>query len=72
MVAVVEVETVDRNPHIEIAPVDRGVRDGWCRDRCDVHDCFLGADRARATMLSASTAMVMISAPVQASVCQSL
>ena len=32
---------------------------------------FLDAERARATMLSASTATVMISAPVQASFCQS-
>ena len=50
---------------------DRAVADGGNGNRGDIHDCFLDA-RARAAMLSASTVKVMISAPVQASICQSL
>ena len=38
----------------------------------DIHDDFLEEERARATIESASTVKVMISAPVQASFCQSL
>ena len=36
-----------------------------------VHDAVLSAPRTRAPMFSASTVSVMISAPVQASCCQS-
>ena len=73
VVAVVEIEVADRDPLVKPGGVDRGVRDGGNGDGCrDVHDCFLGAARARAMMLRASTVKVMISAPVQASACQSL
>src|SRR5262245_30363841 len=46
--------------------------DGRHSDGCYTHDVFLCAARMRATMLSASTAKVIINAPVQASFCQSL
>src|ERR1041385_7325261 len=73
VVAVIEVEAADRDALGEACGVNRGVRDSWDgggRGRY-VHDCFLGVARARAEMLSASTAQVMIKARVQANACQS-
>ena len=72
-VAVEEVEVADRDPFLQPGGIDRRVGDGdGTVRRCDIHDCFLGDESARAMMLSASTVKVMISAPVQASACQSL
>jgi len=52
--------------------VDGGVGNGGNCDGCVVHDCLPDDTRARALILKASTARVMIRAPVQASACQSL
>ena len=78
MVAVIEVEVADQHLFGELAVrggILAGDRDRRRRGRAGgfhgVHDDFLEAVRARAVMLSASTAKVMISAPIQASFCQS-
>src|SRR5262249_4183971 len=70
-IAVIEVEVSDRNLLGQAGRADRGMTDGGDGDRRYVHDCFLDPARARAPILSASTVKVMISAPVQASFCQS-
>src|SRR5262245_18590296 len=74
-VAVIEVELPDGDLFRQLALVDGGVngsRGGNLRRGLgDTHDIFLDEARARAVMLSASTVKVMISAPVQASFCQS-
>ena len=51
---------------------DGGVGNGGNCDGCVVHDCLPDDTRARALILKASTARVMISAPVHANACQSL
>src|SRR6516162_309367 len=78
MVAIVEIQIPDR--HFFRGPAVRvdilaGHR---YRRRCvgaggvhGIHDAFLELASARAVMLSASTAKVMMSAPIQASLCQS-
>src|SRR5712692_6488130 len=70
--AVVEIEIADRNLFRQAGRADRRVSDGGNGDRGDIHDCFLDAESTRATIESASTVRVMMSAPVQASFCQSL
>ncbi len=78
MVAVVEIQVPDRHLFRELA-VRAGVlaghryrrRDGGVGGIHGIHDVFLEPASARAMMLSASTATVMSSAPVQASLCQS-
>src|SRR5262249_6368128 len=71
--AVEEVEVADGDLLAKALGVDRGVGDGRGGERSKlVHDDFLWAASTRAMMLSASTARVMISAPVHASLCQSL
>ena len=72
VVAVKEIEIADRDLLGQIFGASRRMGDGWDGDGCYAHDDFLWAARIRATMLSASTASVMIRAPVQASFCQSL
>src|SRR5262249_40155809 len=71
---VIEVEVSDRNLFVYAGRADRRVGDGGNGDRGggDIHDGFLDVERARAVIESASTVKVMISAPVQASFCQSL
>src|SRR5262249_26011456 len=69
--AVIEIEVPDRNLLGQAGRADRGMGDGRDSDRRYVHDCFLDPAMASAPMLSASTVKVMISAPVQASFCQS-
>src|SRR5205823_368607 len=70
--AVVEPEIVDGKLLRQAARVDRGVGDAGNGNRGDVHYGFLDAASARAMIESESTVKVMISAPVQASICQSL
>ena len=73
VVAVIEIQIADRNLLLQVLGARRRVGDGRYRgEACYAHDDFLCAARSRAMMLSASTAKVMISAPVQASFCQSL
>src|SRR5262249_17711659 len=69
---VIEVEVADRNLFVQAGCADRGVGDGGNGNRGNIHDGFLDAERARAVIESARTVKVMISAPVQASFCQSL
>src|SRR4029450_11294362 len=64
-VPVVEVEVADGDLFGQSARADRRVGDGGNGNRGDIHDGFLDAERARATIESASTVKVMISAPVQ-------
>ena len=61
----------DRDLLLESVGADAGVSDARYGDGCYAHDDFLWAARKRAMMLNASTAMVMMRAPVQASRCQS-
>ena len=74
--AVEELEIADRHLVAQARRIDRrmkgggGHRGGRDRGRGG-HDDFLVPVSARAMMLSASTEMVMMSAPVQASFCQS-
>ena len=75
--AVEELEIADRHLVAQARRIDRrmmggggGQRGGRDRRR-DGHDDFLVPASARAMMLSASTEMVMMSAPVHASFCQS-
>src|SRR5262245_41537640 len=69
---VIEIEVADGDLFGQAARADRSVGDGGNGNRGDIHDGFLDAERARAAIESASTVKVMISAPVQASFCQSL
>src|SRR5262249_17177910 len=69
---VIEVEVADGNLLRQAARADRCVGDGGNGNRGYIHDCVLDAASARATIESTSTVKVMISAPVQASACQSL
>ena len=70
--AVEKLQPADRHLVAQAGGIDRRMRGRGSRHRGgDVHDAFLVPVRARAVMLSASTEMVMISAPVQASFCQS-
>src|SRR5664279_4209582 len=72
VIAVKEIQVPDRNLFQQAFDTGRCVGDGRYRVRCYAHDDFLCAAKSRAMMLSASTAKVMISAPVQARFCQSL
>ena len=72
MIAVVEIQVLDRDLLHQIFALGQRMGDGRNGDGCYAHDVFLWAVRIRATMLRASTARVMISAPVHASFCQSL
>src|SRR5262249_49429743 len=73
VIAVEELEAPDRDLLRQIVALDRLVGDGDGRggNGCNIHDWFLAAS-ARAPIESASTAKVIINAPVQASCCQSL
>src|SRR5262249_6371367 len=71
--AVEELQVLDRHLFRQVVRIGRRVGDGDGGDtRSDIHEVFLWAARMRAMMLSASTVTVMMSAPVQASFCQSL
>jgi len=72
VIAIKEIQVPDRNLFQQPFDAGRCVGDGRYRECCYAHDDFLCAARSLAMMLSASTAKVMISAPVQASFCQSL
>src|SRR5450830_86892 len=72
IVAVIEIQILDRNLLVKAFRARQRVGDGRYGESCYAHVDFLFAARSRAVMLSASTAKVMISAPVQASFCQSL
>src|SRR5664280_255081 len=72
VIAIKEIQVPDRNLFQQTFDAGRCVGDGRYRECCCAHDDFLCAARSLAMMLSASTAKVMISAPVQASFCQSL
>src|SRR5262245_50433883 len=72
VVAIEEIQVADRDLLNEIFVIGQCMRDGRHSDGCYAHDVFLWAARMRAMMLSASTAKVMINAPVHASFCQSL
>src|SRR3954453_14466851 len=71
---VIEVEVPDRHLLRQADRADRRVGDGGDCDRggSDIHGDFLKEARARATIESASTVKVMISATIPASFCQSL
>src|SRR5262245_24021459 len=73
VVAVEELEAPDRHLLRQIIALDPlvGDGDGGGGNGCNIHDSFLAAS-ARAPIESASTAKVIIKAPVQASCCQSL
>src|SRR5262245_29206978 len=73
VVAVEELEAPDRHLLGQIVALHRlvGDGDGGGGNGSDGHDWFLAAS-ARAPIESASTAKVIIKAPVQASCCQSL
>src|SRR5664280_2754315 len=72
VIAIKEIQVPDRNLFQQTFDAGRCVGDGRYRVRCYAHDDFLCAAKSRAMRLSASTAKVMISAPVQARFCQSL
>ena len=71
VIAVKEIEIADGDFLGEILGACRRMGDGGDCNGCYAHDVFLCAARIRAMMLRASTASVMIRAPVQASFCQS-
>src|SRR6202035_4305305 len=71
-VAIEEIEVADGDLVCQTGTVDGGVSDRGNCDGCVVHDCLPDGTRARALMLKASTARVMMRAPVHASACQSL
>src|SRR4029079_16280273 len=71
VVAVEEIQVADGNLLREIFGARGCVRDRGDCNGCYAHDVFLCAARVRAMMLRASTASVMMSAPIQASFCQS-
>src|SRR5580658_8152227 len=70
-VAIEEIQVAEGDLVGKAGAIGGGVGDAGYGDTGDVHDCLPDGIRARAEMLKASTASVMMRAPVQASACQS-